>query len=126
MVLLCRFQQCPAPFTMFLVKGSSETGLFRHLSNRFSLSVFAKNHKLSRSYYFLKCSKLELHVKNAVKISQKRFFFWDNSIWIGCVKFSLLRTEYLSSVVNVLTANPKMLHITKRDFFQLNFLCSSY
>ena len=31
--LLCRFQQCFGAFTMLLVEGSSETGLFRHLSN---------------------------------------------------------------------------------------------
>ena len=29
---------------------------------------------------------------------------------------SLLRREYLSSVVNVLTHSPKILRITKRDF----------
>ena len=28
-----RFEQCFGPFTMLLVKGSSETRLFRHLSN---------------------------------------------------------------------------------------------
>ena len=37
------------------------------------------------------------------KIDKKAFCFGDNSIWIGCVKLSLLRREYLSSAVNVLT-----------------------
>ena len=32
-VLLFSFQQCFGPFTMLLVEGSSETELFRHLSN---------------------------------------------------------------------------------------------
>ena len=32
-VLSFLFQQCFAPFTMLLVEGSSETGLFRHLYN---------------------------------------------------------------------------------------------
>ena len=37
---------------------------------------------------------------------------------------SLLQTEYLSSEVIVLTDSSEILHITKRDFFQLNFLHS--
>ena len=38
--------------------------------------------------------------------------------------FPLLRREYLSSAVNVLTNSRKILHITKIDFFQLKFLHS--
>ena len=37
---------------------------------------------------------------------------------------SPLKTEYLSSAVNVLTKSPKILHITKTDFFKLNFVNS--
>ena len=54
------------------------------------------------------------------KNSEKYFYFWDNYIWIGCVELSLLRTEYLSSVVNVLTNSLKILYITYRDSLQLN------
>ena len=36
----------------------------------------------------------------------------------------LLRREYLSSEVNGLTNSPEILHITNRDFFQLNCLHS--
>ena len=36
----------------------------------------------------------------------------------------VLRREYLSSAVNVLTNKLKILHITKRDSFQLNCLHS--
>ena len=32
-VLPFKFQECVVPFTMSLVEGLSETGLFRHLSN---------------------------------------------------------------------------------------------
>ena len=53
---------------------------------------------------------------------QKVFIFLDNCIWIGWVKLSLLRREYLSSAVIVLTNSVKILHITKRDSFRLNFL----
>ena len=38
------------------------------------------------------------------------------------VKLSLLRREYLSSAVNVLTNSYKALHLTKSDFFRLNYL----
>ena len=50
------------------------------------------------------------------------FCFWDNCIWRCCNRLSLLRTEYLSLAVNVLTNSPKILHITKRAFFQLSCL----
>ena len=48
--------------------------------------------------------------------------FWDNGVRIGCVKLSLLRREYLPSAVNVLTNTYKALHLTKTDFFPLNYL----
>ena len=48
------------------------------------------------------------------KILKKNVFsFWDNIMWIGCVKLTLLRREYLSSAVNVLNNGRKILHITK-------------
>ena len=37
------------------------------------------------------------------KKTRKIFLFGDNCVRIGCVKLSLLRREYLSSAVNVLT-----------------------
>ena len=40
------------------------------------------------------------------------------------VNFPLLRREYLSSAVNVLTKILKILDVTKGDFFQLNYLHS--
>ena len=53
---------------------------------------------------------------------EKAFCFSDNYVRIGCVKLSLLRREYLSSAVNVLTTSYKALRLTKRDFFRLNYL----
>ena len=38
--------------------------------------------------------------------------------------FLFLRREYLTLTVNGLTKSPNILHITKRDFFQLSFLYS--
>ena len=56
------------------------------------------------------------------KIKKKLFVFLDNVVRIGCLKLSLLRIEYLSSAVNVLTNTYKALHLTKTDFFRLNYL----
>ena len=54
----------------------------------------------------------------------EKFFLRDNCISIGCLKLSVLRGGYLSSAVNMLTNILKTLHITKRDFLQLNYLHS--
>ena len=53
---------------------------------------------------------------------RKSFFFGDNCVRIGSVKLSLLRREYLSSAVNVLTKCYKALRLTKNYFFRLNYL----
>ena len=49
-------------------------------------------------------------------------YFWDNGVRIGSVNLSLLRREYLSSAVNVLTNTDKALDLPKTDFFQVNYL----
>ena len=56
------------------------------------------------------------------KIEKKLFCFSDNLARIGCVKLSLLRREYCSSPVNVLTNTYKAFLLTKTDFFRLNYL----
>ena len=53
---------------------------------------------------------------------RKTFLFGDNCVRISCVELSLLRREYLSSAVNVLTNSYRVLCLTKRDFFRLNYL----
>ena len=54
---------------------------------------------------------------------RKSFFFFEIiGSEYGCFKLSLLRREYLSSAVNVLTSSYKALHLTKTDFFRLNYL----
>ena len=74
--------------------------------------------QLWESSFVWKCSKFKLDFKNAQKNSEKVFCFWDNCIWIGCVKLSLLRTEYLPSALNVLTKSLQILNITSRDFLK--------
>ena len=88
----------------------------------FSESVISEIQKLWRSSFFSKPSKFQIDFKNAAKISEKLSCFCYNCIWIGIVKLSLLRTGYFSSVANVLTSSPKILHVNKREFFQLNWL----
>ena len=119
-----RFEQCSAMFTILLGEGSSETGLFRNVCVYvFEVRNFVKT-KSMRVIFFSKCSNFHEHFKNAAKNLEKGFSFWDNGIWIRIVKLSLLLTGYFSSGTNVLTSSPKILHVNKRDFFQLNWLDS--
>ena len=116
MVLSFSFEQCFGPFIMLLVEGSSETGLFRHLSNHvFPSSSVPKYISYEDQLFFWKVSKLNLDFENAKKNSEKVFCFVDNIIWRSWNKLCLLRGEYLSSAVNVLTRSPKILHISTRD-----------
>ena len=77
-----------------------------------------------RVIYFWKCSEFDVDLKNAHKNSEKGFCFSDKCIWIVCIELSLLRREYLSWVVNVLTESLETFHITTSDFFRLNYLHS--
>ena len=118
----CKFQQCLGTSAMLLVEGSSETGSFRHLSNLvFGVDNF-ENTKTKGVIFFSKCLKFKLDFKNAAKNWEKVFCFWDNCIWIGIVKFSLLKIGYFSLEANVLPNSTKIWHVNKRDFFQLNWL----
>ena len=87
-------------------------------------SVIWETKNLWGSSFFTKYLKFIAHFKNAAKKSEKLFCFWDNCIWIGIVKLSLLRTGSLSLAANVLTSNHKIWHAINRDFFQLNWLGS--
>ena len=119
-VLSIRFQQCFGVFMMLLVDGSSETGLFRHLSNHvFRIPLVQKSIGYQGHLF-------SQNVQNWIEISKMRQkigkSFWDNCIWRFCIKLSLLRREYLSLTVNVLRNSAKILHLIKGDFFQLNSL----
>ena len=81
-------------------------------------------HQLWGWSFFSKCSKFNLDLKNAQNGPENSYCFLDNCILIACVKFPVLRREYLPSAVNVLTKCPKILHVTKGGFFQLNLLHS--
>ena len=92
-----------------------------YLTTSFGILKF-KNTSAMRVIFFWKCSKLNLNLENPKKNSGKVFLFRDNRLSIGWNKFSLLRTEYLSSPVNGLTNSPKILLITLKSFFCLNCL----
>ena len=100
-VLWCRIQQCFGMFTILLLEASSETGLLRDLFKHVLKVVISEIQKLWGWSFFSKYSKFNLDFKNAGKNWEKKCFFWDNCIWIGIIKLSLLRTRYFSSVANV-------------------------
>ena len=118
------FQQYFGTFTILLVEPSSETWLFKHLSDYvFGVRNF-KNTKSIGSSFDSKLLKFILDFKSTEKNFKKYFCFLCNWIWIGITQFFLLRTGHFSSVANVLPSSPKILHVNRRDFFQLNFLRS--
>ena len=123
-VLWFTSQHCLGTFTMLLVKGFSQTGLFRHFSDYvFGVRNFEIRNS-ERAIFFFKMFKISSHLdfKNAAKNSEKFFCFWDNCIWIGIVKLSLLRRGYFSPVGNVLNSGPKIWDVNNGNFFQLNWL----
>ena len=84
-------------------------------------SVISDIQNLLGSSFFSKYLKFILDLKNEAKYWQKVLCFWDNCIWIGIVKLSLLRRGYFSSTTNVLTSSPKTWHVKNRDFFRLHW-----
>ena len=119
-----RFQQWFGNFTMLLVKTSSETGLFDIYVTTFFEVVISEIQRLWGSSFFPKCSKSNIDFKNAVKDWENVFCLRVNCIWIGIVKFSLLRRGYFSLAGNVLTSRPKTWDVNNRDFFQLKWPAS--
>ena len=58
------------------------------------------------------------------KCTEKNFFVSETNASELVALSYLSLEEYLSSAVNVLTKTINILHVTKRDFFQLNYLPS--
>ena len=73
-VLWCGFQQCLGMFTMLLVEGSSETGLFRYFSNHvFGVHNFGTT-KAVRVIYYFKMFKIYAGFQKCSKKIRKKFF----------------------------------------------------
>ena len=121
-MLLSKSQQCLNKFTMLSVKGSFETDSLDIYLTTFSGVHNFGNISAMRVIFFWKCSKFKVDFENLRKNPEKAFCFWDNYVRNGCVKLSVLRREYLSSAVNVLTNSYKSLRLTKTDFFWLNYV----
>ena len=79
-------------------------------------------HKIQGYRFFWTCSNINLDLKGWEKKSKKVLGLLENCIWIGCVKLSQLRSEYLWLTVNVLSNSARILHITIRGILQLNCL----
>ena len=69
-------------------RGSSETGIFRHLSDHVFGVRNLKNTKSMRLIFFFKSLKLKLDFKNAEKNSEKAFCCWEKCIWIVIVSIN--------------------------------------
>ena len=78
-----------------------------------------------RVIFFKKYLKFLLDFKNAAKNWENVFCFWDNYIWNGIIKLSLLRMWYISSAANVLTSSNKIGIVRNRDSSQLYLLGST-
>ena len=75
---------------------------------------------LGYSSFFAECCKFHEQFGEAIKNPRNVFSSWDKSVWSCCQKICILRREYLSSGLNVLTNSLKISNVTKADFFQLN------
>ena len=122
--LALRLNQCFDPFTMLPVDGSSQTGLFRHLFTHVFRDPYFRKYISFEGHICLKIFKVWCRFWKCTKKSKKKFCFCDKYIWIVYIELSLLRREYLSSAVIVLTKSKKTLHVSKSDSFRMNYLQS--
>ena len=75
-VLSFRFQQSFGPFTMLLVKGSSKTGLLRHLSNHVFRSPYAQKYISHEAHAFFNMFKIKFKFgKCKKKKKMEKIFF---------------------------------------------------
>ena len=102
-VVLFRFQQCLLPFTCCFAKNRMKLDFFEIWLTTFFWVHNVGNTATMKVILLLKMFKILSSFQNCRNKFRKCFFFWDNCIWIGCLKLSLLRRENLSSAVNMLT-----------------------
>ena len=107
-----------------LSKGPLKRDVLDIYLTKFSEAVISEIQNLWGSYFAPNLLKFNLNFKKAAKNKENLFCLWDNCIWIGIVKLSLVRTGYILSAANMLTSSPNIWHVKKRDVFQLNWLGS--
>ena len=104
-----------------LPEGSSENGLFRHLFNHVFRNLSFRKYISYEGRLFWKIFEIWFSFQKwKNKLTINFFSFWDNCIWVCSLKLCLLRREYVSLAVNMVTNILKTLHVTKRDLLQLN------
>ena len=119
---MCRsnFNSVRSPLACFLSKGPLKGDFLEIcLTTFFGVRNF-ENTSAMRSIFSLKLFKILSTFQKCRKNWENVFCFWDNCIWRVCLKFSLLRRKFLWWEVSVLRNSLRNLHMTKRDFFQLN------
>ena len=95
---------------MFTVARCSETRLFRQLNSHIAHSLsFRKYISFEGPLFFSKCSKFDVDFRYTAEKLEKIFRFLENYRWIACHKFFLIRGQYLSSAVHLLTKTPRIL-----------------
>ena len=76
-VMWCRFQQCLSTFTILLVEASSETGLYKHLSDyNFGVRNF-ENTKAMMVIFGFKTSEISARLQKSSKKKGKKIFGSD-------------------------------------------------
>ena len=77
-----------------------------------------------KDIFLSKSSKFNPDFKNKEQNREHFFLSYIVASELIMLKLSLLRREYLSSAVNVLTNSLKVLHIAKKYFIYFNYLQS--
>ena len=106
--LWCWFQQCFGRFPCCLSKGSLKRDFLDIYLTTYSDSIISEIQKLRGLPFFHNGQNLVEISKMQQKLATKFFCFWENCVWIGIVKLSLLSTGYFSSTPNVLRSTPKI------------------
>ena len=105
----------PCCFSKFTLKRA-----FLHIYlTTFSESVISEIQKLWGSSFFSKYSKFNGDFEKEARNWEKVSYCWDNCLWIGIFKYSLLRTGYFSSAANVLTSSPNIYMSIRETFSNL-------
>ena len=73
------------------------------------------------AFFFSEHWQFQIDSKTLSRIAQKFYCFWDNFVWIGNAKFSLLLREYLYLPINVLWSSSKFSDLIENKLFLTQF-----
>ena len=90
-----------------------------YLTTFFGIRYF-ENTSAMRIIFFLKILRIETKFPKCKKELQIIFPLLDSCTWKCCYNLCLMRREYFLSAPNVLKNSPKILHISLRNFLNLN------